>query len=180
MRTRPARRLSSFGYSEKVKDSLSPELLTPENANDIAIPDGHLTLDFYKYLEGDTPYNLADESRWLFGRHLFNGGSGGGVSRGAAEILYSETVDAGNVGTGEDNLMSYAIPADTLANNNEYIKFKGVFETAANGNNKRLRAYLGTSVLLDTGALALNNNELTVEGTIWRVSSTTFRALTIS
>jgi len=58
--------------------AMLPELLTPENANDIAIPDGHLTLDFYKYLEGDTPYNLADESRWLFGRHLFNGGSGGG------------------------------------------------------------------------------------------------------
>lgn len=59
--------------------AMLPELLTPENANDIAIPDGHLTLDFYKYLEGDTPYNLADESRWLFGRHLFNGGSGGGA-----------------------------------------------------------------------------------------------------
>lgn len=60
--------------------AMLPELLTPENANDIAIPDGHLTLDFYKYLEGDTPYNLADESRWLFGRHLFNGGSGGAIS----------------------------------------------------------------------------------------------------
>lgn len=60
-------------------------------------------------------------------------------------VLYVSTTQAGNVGTGEDPLASYAIPANTLAVNGQSIWFEASGKCASNANAKTTRARFGTS-----------------------------------
>jgi len=69
----------------------------------------------------------------------------------------------GNVGTGEDNLITYTVPGNLLTVNLDRIKFTSAGTFAANINNKRIRVYFGTTVLLDTTALALNGGDWAID-----------------
>jgi hypothetical protein len=87
----------------------------------------------------------------------------------------STTVAVGNVGTGEDNLMSYTVPANTLGGTGDYIDVT-MFGTFANtANNKRVKVHWGTTVILDTGALAFQDADWTVRLLICRVAGATQR-----
>lgn len=91
--------------------------------------------------------------------------------------LTSNTTQAGNVGTGEDNLITYSVPAATLGNNGEYLHFAMFGQFAASLNNKRLRAYFGSTLIFDTGVLAITTNtDWSLEGEIIRVDATNQRA----
>lgn len=60
--------------------------------------------------------------------------------------LYVNTTAVGNVGAGEDNLMSYTMPANTLFNNSDRI------EVVAGGDcqsTQRVKLILGSTTLLD-------------------------------
>lgn len=59
--------------------------------------------------------------------------------------LFVSTSVVGNVGAGEDNLITFSVPANTLANNGESIWFEASGKTANNGNAKTLRVRFGTS-----------------------------------
>lgn len=59
--------------------------------------------------------------------------------------LNVNTTDVGNIGAGEDNLMTYALPGGTLAVNNERVEFEMVFACAANGASKTIKIYFGSS-----------------------------------
>lgn len=92
-------------------------------------------------------------------------------------ILLSSTTQTGNVGTGEDVLLDYSLPANTLAVNNQSIRVKAFGTIANNANNKRLRfrfGTAGTNLVLDTTAAYANNayNWL-MEAEIYRTGAAT-------
>lgn len=98
---------------------------------------------------------LANSSTVVLGvqneplRYLF-------ARRGASNAPVTVNVtEVGNVGAGEDDLITYSIPASTLSVNLQYLRWNAAGSFAASANNKRLRVYLGATVLFDTGVLAI-------------------------
>lgn len=72
------------------------------------------------------------------------------------KVLDSQYTTVGNIGTGEDDLMSFAIPASTLLKNGDSIEVQFGMAVANNANQKRIRVYLGGgSAIFDTGATGL-------------------------
>lgn len=63
----------------------------------------------------------------------------------AGGTLHVSTTQAGNVGTGEDTLASYTVPAGQLANNGDTLWFEAFGTMAANGNAKTVRVRFGAA-----------------------------------
>lgn len=73
------------------------------------------------------------------------------------------------VGTGantdETTVGAFGLPANTMSNVDDTLYITGSFTTAANANTKRMRLYLGSSLLFDTGAEVMNNQLGVIE--VW-------------
>ncbi len=54
----------------------------------------------------------------------------------------------GNVDAGEDNLITYALPADALSANGQVVKIKAWGTAANNANAKTLKLYFGSQAIL--------------------------------
>lgn len=65
----------------------------------------------------------------------------------------SDVSTIGNVGAGVDNLLSFAIGANVLANNGDYAEFDAFGEFENNANNKELKIVYGATTIFATGAL---------------------------
>lgn len=61
----------------------------------------------------------------------------------------------GNVGTGEDDLKSFTLPANSLAYNGDFVEVEMRIVVANNANQKRVRIYFGGTNIFDTGATGL-------------------------
>lgn len=85
------------------------------------------------------------------------GNSASNVNMGG--ILQVDTTTTGNVTTGEDDLITFTIPANTLQNNGDFIEFEMAGFIAATANNKRVRVYLDNTALFDTTALVTTTAE---------------------
>lgn len=57
------------------------------------------------------------------------------------------TTDVGNVGAGEDNLITYSLPANALSANGKAVRIRAWGIAANNANAKTFRLYFGTTVL---------------------------------
>lgn len=100
------------------------------------------------------------------------------AASGGAFVLNTNTTPVGNVGSGEDNLITYSVPANTLDTNAQYIHFVMGGTFASSVNNKRIRVKLGSTTLFDTGALVISTaGDWNVEGYIVRTGSATQRCL---
>lgn len=86
--------------------------------------------------------------------------------------LNTNTAQVGNVGAGQDDLMTYTLPANTLANNGDKLEFKMVFTFAANANLKEIGLWFGGSDFYHSSSENQNDGSLTIRGTIARISST--------
>ena len=62
--------------------------------------------------------------------------------------LYAGTTAVGNVGGGEDDLMSYTLPAGTLAADGQLIRVTASGTKANNANAKTVKVYFGTTVIV--------------------------------
>lgn len=94
-----------------------------------------------------------------------------GADGGAVQSLYKDQSDHATVGTSEETLDSFVLPADTLAVDGETLRMRIYLQTAANGNNKTVAIkFGGTTVGAFTGVS--NNNTLTFEIDIVRVGAT--------
>lgn len=67
-----------------------------------------------------------------------------GVPLGLVSV---DVTSVGNVGAGEDNLMTYALPANTLASNGRGVRITAWGLGANNINAKSVRMYFGTAEL---------------------------------
>lgn len=139
--------------------SLTNENASASAANRIQTPRGG-TVPYYPG-EGGFAYYDANQSRWLVpdSRHIIS--------------LEVNTTDVGNVGTGEDDLMTYSLPADYLASDDDYIEITAWGITAANANNKTIKAYFGATQCITTTALALNATDWEITWRIVRTGATT-------
>jgi hypothetical protein len=72
-------------------------------------------------------------------------GASSDVEAKVGGILFASTTAVGNVGSGEDNLITYTVPANTLATNGDSLWFEASGTVAANVNVKTLRVRFGTS-----------------------------------
>lgn len=87
--------------------------------------------------------------------------------------LRVDTTTTGNVGGGEDTLITYTIPAGQLAVNGDRIKFDTWGSCAANANTKDIKVYFGSTVIYDTTALILNGVSWRCHGTVIRTGAAT-------
>lgn len=69
-------------------------------------------------------------------------------------VIKTDTAQTGNVGSGEDTLQTYSVPANTLAANGDTLSgtVSGTF--AATGNNKTLRIRFGSSLIFEGPAFS--------------------------
>jgi len=128
---------------------------------------------------GDVMGNVAggvEQNRVDTGGTRIRWGTASSTFARVSGTLTTSTTAVWNVGTGEDNLITYTVPWNLLTVNTDRIKFTAAGTFAANVNNKRLRAYFGTSVLLDTTALALNGGDWALDGEIIRTGAATQKA----
>jgi len=90
-------------------------------------------------------------------------------------VLSVDPTVGGNVGTGEDVLSSFSVPANTLAVNGQSIWFEACGATAANGNTKTLRVRFGTSGtgLILTHTTSANNQKWVIRGRVVRTGAAT-------
>lgn len=94
--------------------------------------------------------------------------------------LCSSSTSTGNVGAGEDDLITCSLAANSLATNLDSLDLVAAGTFAANGNNKRIRVRsvegANNVVLLDTTALGFNGADWSVRCTFARTASTTFKS----
>lgn len=83
----------------------------------------------------------------------------------------SDVSTIGNVGTGVDNLLSFVIVANALANTGDYCEFDAFGEFENNANNKTLKIVYGATTIFNTGAVAFGTSALAN----WRINAKIIR-----
>ena len=93
-----------------------------------------------------------------------------GTSTGRAPIVGTANVNntaVGNAGSGEDDLITYSLPANSLSGNGKGVHITAWGTTANNANAKTLKLYFGAVML---------TNSLTVNlAGVWRIEADVFR-----
>ncbi|TXH57986.1 MAG: hypothetical protein E6Q97_03350 [Desulfurellales bacterium] len=88
----------------------------------------------------------------------------------AGGTLAVNTTQTGNVGTGEDTLASYTVPANQLGANGDTLWFEAFGTLAANSNSKALRVRFGSG-----GVNLIYEQTSTSWGTHWSVRGRLYR-----
>ena len=91
---------------------------------------------------------------------------------------YTNTTSATNLGIATTTLLQYNLPASSMNVDGSHIEIEGWGTFNTNANNKRVIAYFGATVLLDTGSLALNGSSWVINSTVIRTSANTQKAIT--
>lgn len=86
-------------------------------------------------------------------------------------VLSVNTTAVGNVGGGEDTLQLYVLKANSLNSNLRAVRIKAWGTMAANANAKRVRMYIGSTAIGDSGSFNWNGYTWTMEGTIVRTGA---------
>lgn len=94
-------------------------------------------------------------------------------------VIGSSVTQTGNVGTGEDDLFLFEVPANTLGTDKACIVAVAAGTFAANANNKRIRVRFGGTVIFDTTALALNAGDWFLETRVFRSGSSAQKCVTV-
>ena len=86
------------------------------------------------------------------------------------------TTSVANTDAGEDNLMTYSLPANSMFLNDHVVRIHAWGTTAANGNNKTIKLYFGTSQLISSGVLTISNKDWEIKGVVVRTAAATQEA----
>lgn len=87
--------------------------------------------------------------------------------------LATNTTAVGNIGAGEDALISYSLEKNTLLNVGDTLEIVAFGSQAANGNNKTIKLIFGTTTLFSTGVVASNAKDWCIRATIIRTAAAT-------
>ena len=80
------------------------------------------------------------------------------------------TTAVGNVGAGEDTLITYDLPANTLNTNGAGVRITAWGTVANNANGKTLKVYFGATVILTDGITAGAATRWYVTGLVFRTA----------
>lgn len=108
----------------------------------------------------------------------FYGATGSGD---IVSTLNVNTTSKGNIGTGEDDLISYTIAGNQLSKDGDYLSFDFAGTIANTVSTKRIKVLFGSTTLFDSGASAIPISQAidwTIRGEIIRTSATTYKANT--
>lgn len=97
-------------------------------------------------------------------------GSGTGYAK-LGGLLYSYHGAVGNVGSGEDTLVTQAIPANTLAVDGDRLEYELFFYTVANGNTKTIKVKFGATSMTCVVNATGTADAISVRGTILRIGA---------
>ena len=92
--------------------------------------------------------------------------------------IHQDTTPVSNSGTGETNLMTYSLPANTMGTDADYVLLDLSGEFVSPTGNSRLRVYFGSTVIFDTTALAFTTGTWRFQAKVTRTSSTDQVAVT--
>lgn len=81
-------------------------------------------------------------------------GTGTGVALAGSGAMNSQSTAVGNVGTGEDNLHTFDVPANSLVVTNRKLVWEGAGTLANNANAKTLKVYFGSVAVFTLAAPA--------------------------
>jgi hypothetical protein len=87
------------------------------------------------------------------------------------QILNVQYTDASNVSTGETNLLSYTLPANTLVSDGDFVTIDAIFTTPANGNSKSMKFYFGGVTHDYTSSTIANGATITFRIIVIRTAS---------
>lgn len=82
------------------------------------------------------------------------------------------TAGTATVGTGEDDLMSFSLPANSLLLNQQAIEIIAWGNTGNNANNKQVKLYFGATQLIATGVAAAQARDWELRAVVTRLSAT--------
>lgn len=94
-------------------------------------------------------------------------GSGTATVKGTANV---GTTDANNSGTGETDLMTYSLPANSLSANSKGLHFFAQGKFAATANGKTLKFKFGTATITLESAAFINDYQWSFDARIYRTS----------
>lgn len=150
--------------------------LTLGVAGDIELGDGTLRKLFpntnLKEDLGDATHRFNDA--WIDDIFIGAGDSSSNASVGGSLTVNTTTV--GNIGAGEDDLMTYTLPANVLSANGYQLEIIAWGTFAGTINTKRLRAYFGSTLLLDTAGLAFNGADWSFYSNVVRTGASSQKA----
>lgn len=95
-----------------------------------------------------------------------------------SKVLKTGVSTVGNVGTGEDDLQTYTLPASTLVSTGDSVKIEAHYVIANNANQKRIKLFFGSATLFDTGATGLATSvsySINIEARVFKDGSNTQR-----
>lgn len=98
-------------------------------------------------------------------------GSGSGRAK-VAGVLKTIATTSANTSTGETDLHSVSILANTLAADGDAIRVTMPIRTAANGNSKTVKLKWGATTLIDSGAASTSGMNCVLRATIMRTGAT--------
>jgi len=105
----------------------------------------------------------------------------GGTSLSSATVggmVYVSTTAVGNITTGEDVLISsYVAPASALSEAHDAFEITAYGTYGATANTKQIKVYFGTTVILDSGAVAINSGDWTLDCRVTRTGATTQKSV---
>ncbi len=94
-------------------------------------------------------------------------------AKDAPRCIHRDISVVGNVTTGLDSLHTFTLPANSLATNGDWVRFRYAGNLATNDNNKRLRISIDNQTLEDTGLIDIDQGWWKVDGTYTRLTATT-------
>ena len=99
-----------------------------------------------------------------------------GTSNDQSQAILAANVNntaVGNVDAGEDDLITYSLPANSLSANGKGVRIRAWGTAANNANAKTLKVYFGTQVILTTSLTINQVDTWKVEATVWRTGAST-------
>lgn len=91
---------------------------------------------------------------------------------GVADVQTSSSGVGNTADTNDDTLFTYSLPSNSMSANGKSVRVRAAGSSAANANTKDIKLWFAGTTIVDSGVLALNNADWSIEMEITRIDST--------